>query len=629
MTRKGVQMLRRGFLLLFWLVLAGCQAINPTPEVLRLPIRLLNFWETQSGTLASADEAQPFQFVGQAGDQVRISARGTAALRLALEDAQGARLAEGAGSLDAELPSSGAYTVLVQAEQLAQYEIALEYTDRINPADYTATPPPTLTPSATPPYYVRLGTRIGDLASGQIRTGMFAAPEERHVYTFRGQAGDYIAAEMEAASGIVDPVMRLYGPEGDELAVDDNSGAAGAAVLRNVRLPLDGLYSLQVWGRGFSGEYRLRLLTTRAALQVTPTFLPRPTETPLPPVVTPTLRAAVSGETLLDHQSVLGAIERSGDFDRYFIPLTQGETATFGLRLPENSALRPRLELYDPEGSLIATATPADSNAGGDVLIAALLAAQNGVYSLFVTGERGSTGDYVVSYGEGSSHADVTRGLTAPDQVYAGQIPRRGLRESWLLDLREGDVISAAVSPLNLNFQPILELAAPNGGLVAMGEATSGREVQIAAVRAPQTGRYALRISAVGATGAGSYTLVWRSVSLAPTAAPPPGIVPLLTYEDAVTDNRYLVYPFYGQAGMRVRVRVAAQPGSSLDPVAALLGPDGAVIAEGDDSPEGLNPSFEAVLPADGFYRVRVNGYLSIGPFTVTVEAVYDVPVGP
>ncbi|MBL8146802.1 MAG: hypothetical protein JNL34_10495, partial [Anaerolineae bacterium] len=225
--------------------------------------------------------------------------------------------------------------------------------------------------------------------------------------------------------------------------------------------------------------------------------------------------------------------------------------------------------------------------------------------------------------------ADVTRGLTAPDQVYAGEIPRRGLRESWPLDLHEGDVISAAISPLNLNFQPVLELAAANGALVAMGEAAGGREVQIAAVRAPQTGRYMLRVSAVDAIGAGGYTLVWRSINLAPTVAPPPGIVPLLTYADAVTDNRYLLYPFYGQAGMRVRVRVTAQPGSSLDPVAALLGPDGAVIAEGDDSAEGLNPSFEAVLAADGFYRVRVNGYLSIGPFTVTVEALYDVPMRP
>jgi hypothetical protein len=622
-------MLRRGFLLLFWLILAGCQAINPTPEALRLPIRLLSFWESQTGTLASADEAQPFQFVGQAGDQVRIRAQGTAELRLALEDDQGARLAEGTSSLEAELPGSGVFTVIIQADQLAQYEIELEYADRINPADYTATPPPTLTPSATPPYYVRLGTRIGDLASGQTRTGIFAAPEERHVYTFRGRVGDYIGAAMEAASGTVDPVMRLYGPDGNELAVDDNSGLAGAAVLRNVRLPLDGLYSLQVWGRGFSGEYRLRLLTTQAPLQVTPSFLPRPTETPPPPVVTPTLRPAVSGETLLDHQPVVGAIERSGDFDRYFVSLTQGEMATFGLRLPADSALRPRLELYDPEGSLIAVATPADSNAGGDALIAALLAAQNGVYSLFITGERGSTGNYVVSYGEGFSHTDVTRGLTMPDQVYAGEIPRRGLRESWPLDLREGDVVSAAVSPLNLNFQPVLELAAANGALVAMGEFTGGREVQIAAVRAPQTGRYTLRVSADGAVGAGGYTLVWRSISLAPTAVPPPGTVPLLTVEDVVADNRYLLYPFYGQAGTRVRVRVTAKPGSSLDPVAALLGPDGAVIAEGDDSPEGLNPSFEVILPADGFYRARVNGYLSIGPFTVTVEALYDVPIRP
>ena len=66
--------------------------------------------------------------------------------------------------------------------------------------------------------------------------------------------------------------------------------------------------------------------------------------------------------------------------------------------------------------------------------------------------------------------------------------------------------------------------------------------------------------------------------------------------------------------------RVAARL-ERVDPVAVLLAPDGAVIAESDDTDGDLNPRFTVQLPADGTYRVRVNGYNVAGRFTLTVEA--------
>ncbi|MBC7814305.1 MAG: PPC domain-containing protein, partial [Burkholderiales bacterium] len=101
----------------------------------------------------------------------------------------------------------------------------------------------------------------------------------------------------------------------------------------------------------------------------------------------------------------------------------------------------------------------------------------------------------------------------------------------------------------------------------------------------------------------------------------------VLSFEDTVmqeSDNCssfYCFYSFQGQAGSRVRVRVNATTDTAFDPVAALLGPDGEVIAQGDDE-NGLNPLFTSQLPADGTYTVRVNGYgLAQGDFEVQVEA--------
>ena len=614
-------------LLILIMVLAGCQVINPPPTTFTLPIRLIGFWETASGSLTSADEIQPFQFAAGAGDAIRVTATGGNTVTITLQSADGTTLAQATGMVEATLPTTGAFTILLSTTAPVQYNITLDYSDRINPADYTATPAPTrvVTPTATPPYYARLGTLIGALAGGQIRQGEFDIAEEQHVYTIEGRSGQYLGIEVRGIADAVDPVAHLYGPDGNEVAADDNSGGGVTAMLRNVRLAADGLYSLQVWGHGFSGTYQINLNVSQNPTVVTPqeAIVPTATATPQEPLV-PTLQAAISGQALEERVPLLGSLERVGDFDRYPFRMVQGQLFTLGVRPDAGSALVPRLELYDPEGSLIYTATLANSNAEGDALIPALLAAQNGLYIAFVSGERNTLGNYIISYGVGFSREDSRRGLTIPDQIYTSEITRRGLGEVWSLDLNQDDVISAAASPLTVILDPLLELIAPDGTVVATDDNSGGgRDAFIASARAPVSGRYRLRVSAVKAAADGSYTLVWRIINRAPTATPAPGTTLIMSYADVIPENTYQFYPFYAEAGTRVAIHVTAQAGSSLDPVAVLLAPDGSEIAAGDDGANDLNPYFTATLPADGSYRVRVNGYLSSGAFTVTVEQVY------
>ncbi|MEZ4668441.1 MAG: PPC domain-containing protein [Anaerolineae bacterium] len=619
-------MSRRLFLFIA-VLLVGCQAINPPPTSLTLPIRLIAFWETASGTLQSADEAQPFQFAAQAGDGIRVQVTGSNPVNITLQSPDGTTLVQGVDKVEAALPTSGAYTVLLTVGAATQYDIELGYTDRLNPADFTATPTPTrvVTPTPTPPYYARLGTLIGEVAGGQNRRGEFVRPEDRHVYTLNGRSGDYITVEVAQVTGTVDPVVHFYGPDGSELAADDDSGGGSSARLRNVRLAQDGLYSFQVWGHGFSGEYHIDLAVSLSPIPITTQAarLPTATATPQEPLI-PTIQAAVSGQPLEDHVPLLGSLERAGDFDRYSFKVVQGQLITVGVRADANSALQPRLELYDPEGSLIYTATVANSNAEGDVLIPSLLAAQNGDYVVFISGERNTSGAYIVSYGVGFSHEDVRRGITVSDQVYTNEILRRGQSELWSLDLAQDDIISAAASPLSVILDPYLELIAPDGTIISTDDNSGGgRDAFIASARAPISGRYRLRLSAARAAADGQYTLVWRIINRAPTATPAPGTVLLMSYQDIMPENVYQFYPFYGEAGARVSIRVRAESGSTLDPVAVLLAPDGSEIAAGDDGANDLNPNFTASLPASGTYQVRVNGYLSRGAFTVTVEQVF------
>lgn len=630
MLRRESTVFRR-FIPLLVVLLAACESVNPAPRSLSLPNQLIAYWETASGSLGSADEIQPYQFVGVAGDNVRAQVVGAVGARLTLQTADGTRLVADVNPLEAVLPADGVYTLLVQANGAATFEVSLGYSDRVNPADYTATPvpvTPTATPTVTPtpPYYARFGTFIDRLAGGENRQQNLTIPEDRHVYTFEGRAGDYVTVLLGRTGGEFDPILRVYAPEGIEIASDDDTGGQQNALVRDVRLAVDGTYSIQVWGKGLVGSYEVVLLVSESRTAVTPYFAPTASATAfVQAAVVPTVQAAISGQTLEDHVPVLGRIERVGDFDRYPFEVTQGDLITVGLRVESGSGLAPRLELYDPEGSLVAVATPFDSNAEGDALIPALLAAQNGTYTVFVTGERNTTGGYIVSYGIGFSREDVPRVMTIPDQLYSGELGRRGQRDVWMVELNAGDVISAAVQPLGFGLDPLLQLVAPDGTVVAADDnGGGGRDALIGSARAAVSGVYGLKISAVNAAADGPYTLVWRIVNRAATATPPPGIVPVLSVADRVPENTYLFYTFYGEAGMTVEVQVIADVGSGFDPVAALLLPDGRTLAEGDDGPADLNPRFVAMLPVDGTYRVRVNGYLSSGAFRLTVNALYS-----
>ncbi|NWG18014.1 MAG: PPC domain-containing protein [Chloroflexi bacterium] len=601
-------------LLLFALLaLAACRPDAP-PETPPSIVRILNFWQAAAGTLAGAP--QTWRFAGRSGDVVRLRALGqNVTLALLAED--GTPLGQG-GQIETALPADGLYTVLVSGS--GPYELGLSYADRPNPADSTPSPLPEVVgvPTPTPPYYAALGDLIGALASGETRTGAFAGAGERHVYTFTGRAGQYAAITMRRISGSTDPVLTLYGPDGGALAIDDNSGGERAAFLRNIRLPADGTYSIQAGGDDFIGGYELSLLTGASAFPVTPTLIVRPTPTPIFDILTPTFAAPADGR-LSDHIPAFGVLTRPGDVARYAVEAAAGSVISLGVRAAAGSELIPRLELYNPLGEQVATASGATPGSEGEALIPALDTAEAGVYLAYITAENGTTGEFIVAYGQGSTREDVRRGRIEPDQPVDAGLSLRAARDLWSLFLRAGDEISAAARPSGAGVELSLELVAPDGALVAQGSRAAGDEdTTIPSARAPVTGLYYLRVAAFGARA--DYSLVWRAINLSPTPTPPPGLVPVLLVDDFAPRDVYLFYPFQGQAGEQVEVRVVAQPGGALDPVAALVAPDGALLLEVDDVEGSLNPYFIVTLPADGTYRVRVNGYLSVGVFELAVS---------
>ncbi|MCB9451211.1 MAG: PPC domain-containing protein [Anaerolineaceae bacterium] len=612
----------RWFILTLVLILtAACQPSAVTPEQLPPLMQLIDFWKPVTGTLA-VGETHLWQFVGGAGDPIsaRITHQG-GAVTLSLLDNNGTRLDQG-NSLQVILPADGLYRLQVQDTGLeaATYELGLGYTDRPNPADATPTPLPQVVgiPTPTPPYYATLGTFVGRIASGETRNGTLADSAERHVYTFEGTTGTSVTLRMGRVSGAIDPVITLYAPDASVIALDDNSGGDREAVLRNIRLFQDGLYSVQVSGAGFPGDYTLSLLAGAQPFPVTPTIIAPVLPTSTPEALTPTLAPAYNNATLEDHVPLTGSLARPGDFARFLVYASAGEIITIGVRPLSGSTLQPKIELVAPSGAPVASATAA---ANGVALLQGypVTTSEESAYQVILT-VGDTVGAYQIGFGRGETYDDLRRGDAAPDALYSEILPERGLRDVWSVYLNTGDVITAAVTTESATFDPVLELVAPDGSVLAADDNSGGgRNALVSASRAPVSGLYHLRVAGVDGA-AGSYTLVWRYVNLAPTATPFPALLPVLAADGFVGDEAYAFYPFQGLAGQSVRIEVIARPGSDFDPVAALIAPDGSEIATGDDSEGDLNPRFIASLPTDGTYTVRVTGYLSSGAFTVTVD---------
>lgn len=591
--------------------LAQLPTATPTPAELR-------FWEAVSGTFNAPGESAQWQFSGKAGDNIRLRVVSDATANLTLTTLAGTRIAHGE-DIEARLPNDATYIVKLQLDRPESYELGLSYSDRPNPnAPPTATSVPVVVgiPTPTPPY-TTLGTYIGNLIPGAKQSGTLSSTTPVHVYTFNGTPGMVITLIMQPIAGDIDPVLTLYDPQTKPLATDDNSGGGKTARLRNILLPAEGLYSFQAAGDNLPGDYEIALIAGIQPIEPDPILLP--TATPTQPYATPTIGFLPTGGRLHSHVPVTGNIARGSDFQRFSFAGTAGDTASIIVRPAAGTGLRPMVELFNPSGEIIATGQSTTSNADGAALITAAPLNETGIYFLIVTSEGGTSGGFSLAYGSGASHTDQFRGIIPAEQRTEGSILQPGLRDVWQIALNAGDAITIAARPGSGRLDPVVELAAPDGTVLAKDDNSGDNNAALLRYVAIQTsGIYLIKVHDAAGVNQGVYTLLWRYVRAAPTATPVPASVTIAAISDTVAENDYRFYTFQAQQGQRIRIQVRAA-NSTLDPVAVLIAPDGTVIAEGDDSGTTLNPDFTALLPDDGTYTVRVNGYLSGGNFELVV----------
>jgi hypothetical protein len=588
------------------LLVAACAPAPPAPtQVAVVADELLEFGGAVAGSLPVGVAERGYVFVSAAGDSVRITLDSDADVRLQLFAPDAALVAEG-NQAQVSLPQTGAYRVVVSREDtMGEAFYSLSVSNLPTPTPSHTPLPPTVTPTATPtptltptPIYAPLGTFLGELSGSQTITGEFTQAGETFVFLLPPAESRVLNVMLTPLDDGIDPALTLYDAQGQPLATDEEAGGADMPQL-SAQLEVGAAYYVQARADGDGGAYQLVVdYGGGAAQQVTPA------PTLAPPVVLIPTPAAGEGE-LSEYMPLTGRLARPGEFARYTLRAEAGEVITLGVYPAVGGALRPVVELFDEDGISI---TQSGTQGDGSALLPAVVIPTTGIYSAFVTGADDTAGDFVIAFGRGGAYAEQYRGLIAVNVPTPGSIARRGWRDVWALRLNAGDRLTATVVAADALLDPALELVAPDGSRIVYNDDLPGEpSAAFGDVTVSNAGIYLLRVTGENALTAGAYTLVWRYLAAAPTPTPLPASVVVMAVDGELGDGGAQRYAFQGSAGQRVRVDVMAA--GALDPLAAILAPDGSTLIEVDDSEGGLNPRFEIELPAEGTYTLVVRGY--------------------
>lgn len=246
-------------------------SITPTPftispnvsgAVPNLRPQPITYGSPATGTISDDEPADLYLFLGSAGDTINIDLNGTSGdldTFLMLLGPSGVELARNddrsRDDFDATiagytLPQSGSYFI-----------VATRFFQRYGRSEGDYLLSVTTDSNAEP-----VGAFARPIGYDSLVEGTITDAQETLVYTFAGDAGDVISAQMTQTSGNLDTTLLLTDNQGNLIARNDDDLVNGTtdSTLSEVHLPADGFYSLVATryqgARGTTaGNFRLKL----------------------------------------------------------------------------------------------------------------------------------------------------------------------------------------------------------------------------------------------------------------------------------------------------------------------------------------------------------------------------------
>ena len=336
-------------------------------------------------------------------------------------------------------------------------------------------------------------------------------------------------------------------------------------------------------------------------------------------------------------ETVLGTLTHRDFQHAYRFEGRAGDTVSVSLR-EDSSELDAYLVLMTAGGERLAEN---DDAAGTDAAVEVTLPA-DGTYLIvatrFLEAEGFSSGDYTLTL-TSASQPGGDGSILAYGSVTPGRVSGIDPRRFYGFEGRAGDVVTVRLEhePGAVPLQ--IEIKDPDLDRLAVSEESAGGEVALT-VELPADGDYRIVVFRQRTRERDNETYTLALDVAGESAAPADGdaAAGALAYGATVNgalgeENVEDRWTFEGRAGdviTLVMARAVDELGG-LDGYLVLLGPDGATLAEVDDSPDDVMPRLDQfALPVDGTYTVVAtrfgfaNGFSS-GEYSLTLEQVRSV----
>lgn len=416
-------------------------------------------------------------------------------------------------------------------------------------------------------FIVPPGDEGGPLTNGGTHTGTNSLGDE-DMWTFTAEVGDNVTLRVGETAGSAgyNPYLRLIGPTGVQVAVDNNVSDAYI----NYRATNAGVYTVLVGSasQGQFGSYSLSYINSRQTYVVP---------------------AGEEGGALTNGMNHAG-VTSIGDEDVWSFTASIGDNIT--LRCGEitgTASYNPFLRLIGPTGVLIA-----QDNDAADSFVNHR-ATNNGVYTVLVGAWfRGHTGAYSLRYvkapGDVVVPSDDEGGPLTNGGNHLGTIDN-GDEDAWTFSAAVGDNITLRVGELTgtSSFNPYLRLIGPTGVQIDFDNNASDSYINH---RATNAGVYTVLVGAWNQGHTGNYSL--RYVN-----AQQPYIVPVddeggtltngVSHLGTTANGDEDAWSFSANAGENITVRAGEITGTaSYNPFLRLIGPTGVQIAFDNDASDSF-----------------------------------------
>ena len=471
----------------------------------------------------------------------------------------------------------------------------------------TAQEDPTPSPTAEP-----LPDNL--IVYGQVVTGQINNNAPLATYTFDARRCDFLAVQVRATSGNLDPVLTVLDNTGAAIFTRDDSEGNTDVRFEPLSIPRNGRYSIVVGRFGYS------LGTTSGGYEL---FIER------------IGNGSANFCAMRYGDAVTNSIDGTQPELWYSFSATRGDIVNVSMRAT-SPGLDGILTVTDAGGFMLYTS---DDQPDGSInpLINGLLIPQDGDYFIRVGRYGDTSGNFILSLDEAANSGIGNSQLAAipirPNSTVEGTITNQISARYYRLEARQNDVISLRMERTSSNLDTFLAITDADGNeLITNDDIEPGfQNSRIDNFLIPANGTYfiiATRYEREDGLTTGEYRLIldsdgnpFEDIS---------GDVLRIAYGSTVTGNiddvtPEIRYVFWGTAGETVTISML-RTGGDLDPLLRLLGTSGATIATDDDSGSNNNAEIAAyTLANSGIHTIVATRFLgqsvNSGAYALTITA--------